>query len=76
MLGLKNFVYAGGKHGAQVLTKRDQLQLIEKYEVNIVFSEDLLNRELSTRRKMVSENGDAYPKYYSLVAPMLMLVWN
>ena len=52
-LGFREFIYAGGKHDVPGLTNSDQLQLLETYETDIAFLEDILNRDLSAWRQFI-----------------------
>lgn len=52
MLGLNKLIYSGGEREMSGLTQSDQLQLLEKYETDIAYVEDLLARDLSTWRQI------------------------
>lgn len=52
MLRLKKFVYTGGKYDIPELSERERYQLLEEYEIDITFVENLLKRDLSAWRKI------------------------
>jgi hypothetical protein len=51
-LGLKQVVYAGSTQAAARLTPDDQNWLLETYETDIGFVENLLKRDLTTWRQI------------------------
>ena len=55
LLGLRKFVYEGGTIDLPGLTRSDQLRLLDEYETDIAYLESLLNRDLSTWRRIESE---------------------
>lgn len=50
---LKRLIYAGGQDQGPKLTISEQKQLLEKYEADIVFVENLLGRKLLTWREFI-----------------------
>lgn len=52
-MGFKRLIYTSGRDQVPELTIREQKQLLEKYEADIVFVENLLGRKLSIWREFV-----------------------